>query len=57
MTEQAVTTDTKSLTGRGILPWPGDVLSPMNNKLNWLLLAIVTLYFGSVTVCVAFVSQ
>ena len=47
MTEQAVTTDTKSLTeGEGSFLGLGDVLSPMNNKLNWLLLAIpVTLYF------------
>ena len=47
MTEQAVTTDTKSLTeGEESFLGLGDVLSPMNNKLNWLLLAIpVTLYF------------
>lgn len=47
MTEQAVTTDTKSFTeGEESFLGLGDVLNPMNNKLNWLLLAIpVTLYF------------
>ena len=36
MTEQAVTTDTKSLTeGEESFLGLGDVLNPMNNKLNW----------------------